>query len=641
MLENGYYLSVYSNIDPIMNYYKDCFIRHDHNISLWQKRDNDIKLIHHWELERLSGLKHHNVSFFNEADFNLYMKKLLSEYNIELKDIKQIVGTPRIDTAKEYYKNDFGNKLTYHAAAHLFSSIMMDSKIFYNDKILALSFDGGSDVTLEKDVISRNNFMGSYSENGKIQYFPISSPGLYWIVASKIFNSEEGTLMALATATESKTFENLIEDKDIIDAYNFSDVFKIYEQIKQLKKVVFSYSRNDEGVKFNYFDERFTEEENKVSIIMKIIQEISIKNVEKNIDKAIGDFGIDCSDTYISLSGGYALNCPTNTHIMNKYKFKGQLIPPAVNDGGQALGIGLYFFYKNLKEFNFKLQNAYYGGANLCIDNILNDENVRGYIETVEYGLDKFVDDVIDGPIVWVNGRSEIGPRALGNRSILADPRSNLAKDLLNIYKQRQWWRPVAPIIMEEYVEDWFKDSFKSPYMLNNFMVMEEKKDIVPAIMHLDNSARIQTVNRNDNSDLYSILKMFYERTNVPILCNTSLNDKGEPIIESFKQAINFSLRKGIKIIYINGKRVVLKKISQFVVKKPELRDDELFTKYKEEDIQKFNPYGITVEEYLLYQGNKSLQGYDITKKEDVELLKKITSKLSKKHQGNEVFFNL
>lgn len=640
MLEDGYYISVYSNIDPIMNCYKNCFIRHDHNISLWKKSGSDIKLVHHWELERQTGLKHHQVSFFNQEDFKNYVEGLLSQYDIGLKDIKQIIGTPGADTNMKYYNNDFGDDLTYHAAAHLFSSIMMDSKIFYNNKILALSFDGGSDVTIDKDITTKCNFMGSYSENGNIKYFPISSPGLYWIVSAIIFKSEEGTLMALATASESRTLEKLIDSKDIIDAYNYNDIFSIREQIEHLKETVFNYNKDDQGIKFNYFDSRFTEEENKISIIMKIIQEISVINVDKNIDKAINDFGIDPQNTYISLSGGYALNCPTNTHIMHKYKFKGQLIPPAVNDGGQALGIGLYFFFKKEKEFNFKLENAYYGDADYTMNSILENKDIDSFIENVEYNLDKFVDDIIVAPVVWVSGRAEIGPRALGNRSILADPRSNISKDLLNLYKKRQWWRPVAPIILEECIDDWFDDGFESPYMLNNFIVKEEKRHIVPPIMHLDNTARIQTVNENNNSQLYKVLRKFYEKSKVPILCNTSLNDKGEPIINNFMQALNFAMRKGIKIIYFNGVRVLLRNHSKFPSIDPEPRNNEFFTKYSEKDIQKYNPFGLTIQEYLLCMGNQSLQKYDITNREDIEQLRRITFQLAQKFNINDMFFS-
>lgn len=103
-----------------------------------------------------------------------------------------------------------------------------------------------------------------------------------------------------------------------------------------------------------------------------------------------------------------------------------------------------------------------------------------------------------------------MGPRGLGHRSILADPRLELSKDLLNKYKDRQWWRPVAPIVLEEEVHKWFKDSFVSPYMLNNFKIQPDKKDVVPAILHLDETCRVQTINKTSNGLLYKAVKQFH-----------------------------------------------------------------------------------------------------------------------------------
>lgn len=150
----------------------------------------------------------------------------------------------------------------------------------------------------------------------------------------------------------------------------------------------------------------------------------------------------------------------------------------------------------------------------------------------------------MDGPIVWYDGQSESGPRALGHRSIIADPRSIRNKDLINLYKQRQWWRPVAPIILEDFLEEWFENAYPSPYMLNNFVIRQEKKELVPAILHLDLTARVQTINQESDEALYHVIQNFYERTGIPIVCNTSLNDRGEPIIETVEQAFNFALRK-------------------------------------------------------------------------------------------------
>lgn len=117
-------------------------------------------------------------------------------------------------------------------------------------------------------------------------------------------------------------------------------------------------------------------------------------------------------------------------------------------------------------------------------------------------------------------------------------------KNLLNLYKQREWWRPVAPIILEKYVKEWFENGFSSPYMLNNFCVDSTLSDHVLGILHLDGTARVQTIDYNLDNKLWKVVSDFYELTGIPIISNTSLNDKGEPIVNTIAQALNFALRK-------------------------------------------------------------------------------------------------
>ena len=132
------------------------------------------------------------------------------------------------------------------------------------------------------------------------------------------------------------------------------------------------------------------------------------------------------------------------------------------------------FFLSGRSIFEFQFENAFYGNAYPAA-NILCGERIRSFIDSVSDQGDP-VQDLMDGPIVWYDGQSESGPRALGHRSIIADPRSIRNKDLINLYKQRQWWRPVAPIILEDFLEEWFENAYPSPYMLNNFVIRQEKK---------------------------------------------------------------------------------------------------------------------------------------------------------------------
>ena len=165
-----------------------------------------------------------------------------------------------------------------------------------------------------------------------------------------------------------------------------------------------------------------------------------------------------------------------------------------------------------------------------------------------------------DNVISVFNQGSESGRRALGNRSILADPRSPNMKDIINEkVKHRQWFRPFAPSILRDDVSDWFELDVDSPYMTTVIKFKEEVRDKVPAVVHFDGSARLQTVTENDNKWYYNFIKKFKEKTSVPIVLNTSFNDR-EPIVETPEHAINCFLRTDIDYLYFNEPEILLKK---------------------------------------------------------------------------------
>ena len=214
------------------------------------------------------------------------------------------------------------------------------------------------------------------------------------------------------------------------------------------------------------------------------------------------------------------------------------------------------------------------------------------------------------------------------------DPRTNKTKDILNDIKQRQWWRPVAPIIMLEHLDEWFEDAIPSPYMLQTFQVKKDKLNIVPAIEHLDYSARVQTMKKSDNPRLYRVLEYFYKKTGVPIVCNTSLNDKGEPIINNINEALNFALRKNMPIMYVNGIRIKLKNHSLYREKNFMKRPIRFLVYSNEEERQQMadqqNPLQLSNEflkwKYRFY----SFRNYDVSNPSDVEKMKKIIGKLGR-----------
>lgn len=247
----------------------------------------------------------------------------------------------------------------------------------------------------------------------------------------------------------------------------------------------------------------------------------------------------------LCLSGGSFLNCNANTKIVQQSKFKNFHHFPACGDDGTSVGSALYVLHNIL---NYPKQNYY--PKELCYAGKEYDIEIPDY----QYLAQQLASGKIIG---WFQGRSEFGPRALGNRSILADPRNFHNRELINhVVKNREWFRPFAPVVLEECFQDWFDFPFPSPFMLYTAKVKQSEK--IPAVTHVDGSARFQTINRETNPHYYDLIKIFGEITGVPVLLNTSLNGNGQPILETEQEAKEFFKRSNLDLMVING--IVLNK---------------------------------------------------------------------------------
>jgi carbamoyltransferase len=242
----------------------------------------------------------------------------------------------------------------------------------------------------------------------------------------------------------------------------------------------------------------------------------------------------------ICLSGGSMLNCNSNTRVKTETRFKNVHHFPACGDDGVSVGAALYVAHHIYNEPRHK-----YEYKDICYLGQKND-----YIEP---DCKKIAKMISDGKIVaWFMGRSEYGPRALGNRSILADPRSFHNREILNfVVKNREWFRPFAPVVLEEECDKWFDFKGPSPYMLYTADVLQPEK--IPGVTHIDNSARMQTINYETNPAYYNLVKEFYSLTGVPILINTSLNGKDEPILETKQDALSFFNNSAVDVLILNG----------------------------------------------------------------------------------------
>jgi carbamoyltransferase len=255
------------------------------------------------------------------------------------------------------------------------------------------------------------------------------------------------------------------------------------------------------------------------------------------------------------ISGGYALNCVANYEYL-KYipKDVNVYIDAPSNDAGLSLGAAQYMFrYKAWKDgreltppksipsmylgltpdYNFALPD------NFTIDDITPEE---------------VIDLILSGSLVALyQGRSEAGPRALGNRSILFDPRVENGKDIVNEIKRREYYRPFAGSILKQHANEWFdmRGLEESPYMMYAVNVSKDKKKQIPAITHVDGTCRVQTVTEEQNKHYYNLIDIFYKKTGVPILFNTSFNLAGDPLVETVEDGLNTLRNSDLKYMYL------------------------------------------------------------------------------------------
>ena len=261
--------------------------------------------------------------------------------------------------------------------------------------------------------------------------------------------------------------------------------------------------------------------------------------------------------TAVCLAGGVALNCVANGMIFERTNFRGVYVQPAAHDAGTSIGAALYIQHQELKaQRQFEMRHVYYG-PEYSDAAILRDLEAAGctYNKLSEKELiSRTVDAIADGKIVgWFQGRMEFGPRALGNRSILADPRRKDMKDILNSrIKYREPFRPFCPSILAERVGDYFETNYPSPFMVMAYKIKPEQREKIPAVTHGDGTGRLQTVERDVNQRYWSLIHKFEEVTGVPVLLNTSFNEN-EPIVQTPAQAIDCFLRTQMDVLSIGS----------------------------------------------------------------------------------------
>ena len=300
------------------------------------------------------------------------------------------------------------------------------------------------------------------------------------------------------------------------------------------------FNKPNKNLTKNYFDLAASVQKCFEEIYLSLIKQIYKKNKSKNL----------------VLSGGCALNSLANGKVVKNTRFKNIFIPPVPDDSGVSIGAAQYI-YHNVKDFKnrYFMSNNYLGykasekeiikELKLLKLNYLRIDNITAHAAK----------KISSGKIIgWYQGAVEFGDRALGNRSILADPRDPKVKDKINqMIKYRESFRPFAPAVLEEKAKEYFKGSSKTPFMEKIFLIKKSKIKIIPGVVHVDNTGRIQTVTKKQNKKFYNLVKEFEKITKVPILLNTSLNIKGDPIACKPIDAIKTFFSSGLDCLYLEN----------------------------------------------------------------------------------------
>tara|TARA_B100001175_G_scaffold219093_1_gene186408 strand:+ start:9091 stop:10818 length:1728 start_codon:yes stop_codon:yes gene_type:complete len=443
-----------------------------------------------------------------------------------------------------------------HHIAHIASAYFISSW----DKSAGFSLDGSGDFV-------STMFADCYGNNIDIKYkvyIPDSIGSLYTMICQFIGYKnfgDEGKVMGLAPYGTNKY-------KDILD-----DIVKIKDVGFKLNHKYFKTLGSNQGIFIdkkgkasieNLFSNlvlnKFGSPTKPYSKISKRDMNIasSLQNkFEEVYHSLLNQLHKIVPNEKVSMAGGATLNSVANGKIFERTPFKETCIQPAAGDEGLSLGAALYVHNSILKNKNRYVMKGSYLGPEYSdeeIEKILNNYNLSykkvNYNKLIQTTVDSICNDEVIG---WFQGKMEWGPRALGNRSILANPTSQNMKDVLNSrIKKREWYRPFAPVVLVEDQNLVFEHDHPSPHMMHVYKIKKDWRDRLPAVNHVDNTGRLQTISRDENSRYYDLINEFKRRTGVPVLINTSFNEN-EPIVCNPEEAVNCFIRTKLDVLVIGN----------------------------------------------------------------------------------------
>jgi len=393
------------------------------------------------------------------------------------------------------------------------------------DEALVVTVDGRG----EKDatVVWKGDQDGL--ERVKTYEFPNSLGGFFGTITAYLgyrLNNGEGKIMGLAPYGEynEKIAEKLLELVEPGVNYDVSALnYHTGESVSKLE-AAFGRSKKSRSGDFSDWE--------------KDLAHIAQWFIEETVVDIVKEYSRELDTNNVALAGGVALNCKMNKRVMELDIVDDIFIQPVAQDAGSAVGAGI--IEVGVNEFN--AMSTVYWGPSYSTSQIKEklDEYKIDYTEPDQLEKET-AERLADGELIgWFQYRLEMGPRALGNRSILADPRSEDSLDRVNEFvKHREEWRPFAPSLLESAADEYLIDAGPAPYMIKTFDVYDEKKGQIPAVLHpADKTTRPQTVSREQNPRYHKLLSEFENITDVPVLLNTSFNDSGEPIVNTPTEAI-------------------------------------------------------------------------------------------------------